>query len=57
MRDFKMAELVIRVLAEASQHTAEDFNPFPAKLDEIFPANMEKTTLVGFFVRKYFIPF
>lgn len=42
MRDFRMAESVIGVLAEASQHTAEDFNLFRAKLDEIFPTNMEK---------------
>ena len=51
-KDEEMAEAVIEVLAQASNHDNEDhFNPFREQVGEILPTNLERN-FSGFLVRK-----
>lgn len=51
-----MAEAVIEVMAEASQTTMGDLNPFKEQYGEILPPNLERN-FSGFLMRKDAIVF
>ena len=56
-RDEEMAEAVIEVLAQASNHDHEGhFNPFKKQVGEILPPNLERS-FSDFLVRKEAITF